>query len=197
MPPNIAKQWMSKTTVEQNDHKAGYSRRGGKDSGHKVRLFHNPRRIRLGVRLLPLVFAGASLVACGLLTPRQPGEVVVAAYSAANAGHYEEADQYFTSTVKQFESQDGGSKVVWDTHTRGRRIQSLRVKDTTIKGDSASVLLNLAFQDGCTKDVTIELRHEWSGWLISRITSESPPRSGCWGCRAAPRKKRHIPGQTL
>ncbi len=131
--------------------------------------------MRSDVRLLLPLVLSAFVLGCALPTSSQPGDVVAAAYLAANSGRYEEADQHLTSDLKQIELQDGGPKVVWDNNTRGRRVQSLRVQKTTIGGDSAQVLLQLTFVGGCTDEVAVELHRKWSGWLISRISSDPGP----------------------
>jgi hypothetical protein len=107
------------------------------------------------------------------------GDVVVSAYSAANRGQYDQADRYLSSDLRVVERQDGGSKIVWDANTRGRQLRSITIRQSTTKNDSATVIADLTFNNGCTTRLTASLHNQWRAWppsqdwLITRLNTDS------------------------
>jgi hypothetical protein len=121
------------------------------------------------------------LAGCGTVS-MTPSDVVVAAYREANGGHFSQADTYLTSDLKSFESQDGGSRVVWRVNTRNQSLVSITPTRTNVSGDTSTVEVTLVFSDGCRRDAQVQLHQDWDGWRISRIGGGAPePYPACAG----------------
>jgi hypothetical protein len=119
------------------------------------------------------------VLSCCAPGAKSPSDVVVSVYSAANSGQYDQADKYFSPRLKDIERADGGAKLVWDANTRGRQLRSIAVRESTSDNNSATVVADLTFNNGCTTRLTVSLRNEWRAWppsqewLITRIDSDS------------------------
>lgn len=78
----------------------------------------------------------------GGLFGKSPGEVVKAAYMAANAGQYSEAEKYLSSEVLNAMKGGlgvlaGGMKGMWDKTTRDGTIDSIEILSEEVRGEGA------------------------------------------------------------
>jgi hypothetical protein len=88
---------------------------------------------------------------------KSPGETVKAFYLAANAGKYSEAEAMLTQEARDFADGPlgqlaGGFKGVCDSNTKKGTISQVDVVSETIRGEGATVLVTIHFQDGTSKD---------------------------------------------
>jgi len=103
---------------------------------------------------------------------KSPGDVVKAAYMAANAGQYSEAEKYLSSEVLNamkggLGALAGGMKGMWDKTTRDGTIDRIEILKEDVRGEGAKVLFRIHFKDGKTKDDDEPLIKENGQWKIT------------------------------
>jgi len=86
-----------------------------------------------------------------------PGDVVKAFYLAANEGKYSEAEQMLSEDAGRAIRGDlgqlaGGFKKICDQDTKNGTILRVEISKEEIRGEGASVVANIFFKDGSTKD---------------------------------------------
>lgn len=127
-------------------------------------------------------------VSCGRLAPLQksPGETVIAAYEAGNAGNYSEAsllcsrrlNKYFTETAGEG-NRDRGLKFMFDEITNKRTLDRVEIlKEEKSRegseifkekedGDHVTVEMKLYYKNGDVKDNSATLVREDGTWKIT------------------------------
>jgi hypothetical protein len=102
-----------------------------------------------------------------------PSDVVKNAYAACNRGEYSKAEDLFSSDLKKAIHSDmgvaiGGIKRMCDTNTKGGTLTGVDVKSETIRGEGATVIADLHYKDGRTKQGDKnELIKENGAWKLT------------------------------
>jgi hypothetical protein len=136
-------------------------------------------------RLLSLLL----LSACAS-THKSPPIVIQSFYAAANAGHYDEAAQYYSRELQIIEGIVLGNpldhpetvfleppvddpKPDLDAFTKNGTLVEVRIDNGIVEGDTATYRVTKRFKDGSTKPAIVELiRDRASGdWKIAWATS--------------------------
>jgi len=130
-----------------------------------------------------LVLAATMAAACkpggaGLFS-KSPGDVVKAAYLAANEGRYSETEKYLSSAALKLVQSDlgalaGGMKGIWDKETRNGTIESIETVAEEIRGEGASVHIRIHFKDGSSKEDDEPLVKEGGQWKLTTGGAEKP-----------------------
>ncbi len=112
-----------------------------------------------------------TLAGCATKDPNSPGEVVKAAYLAANEGQYAEVEKHLSSKtrskLKLLVFLGGSLEEALNKETKKGTIKKIKIKKVEIQGEEAIVRFKLHFQDGTTKDGEKKLIKEDGEWKIS------------------------------
>ena len=105
-----------------------------------------------------LLILCVSFIACKGKSPFQksPGEVVKASYMAANEGRYSDMKDLFSADGKKLLDSDmaqlaGGLKGICDKETKNGTISKVEIVSENIRGEGASVIVNIFYKDGSKK----------------------------------------------
>jgi hypothetical protein len=104
---------------------------------------------------------------------KSPGEVVKAAYMAANAGQYSDAEKYLSfEALNVIKGDLGGTRrrdegCMWDQTTRDGTIDRIEILKEDVRGEGAKVLFRIHFKDGKKEDDDEPLIKENGHWKIT------------------------------
>ncbi len=101
------------------------------------------------------------------MVSKSPGDAVKAAYMAANAGEYSEAEKYVSTDVLNAWARSGGMKSEWDRITRDGTIDRIEILKEEIRGEGAKVSIRIHFKDGQTKNDNEPLIKQSGEWKIT------------------------------
>lgn len=114
----------------------------------------------------------AVLMTSGCGGSNSPGGAVKAAYTAANAGQYSEANKYMSSealsvmggTLGAFV---GGLKGMWDRATREGTIDKVEIIKEEVRGEGATVIFRIHYKNGDTEKKSESMIKEDGKWKIA------------------------------
>jgi len=103
---------------------------------------------------------------------KSPGETVTAFYTAANKGHYEDAERYLSADVlgllkSQSGRQDDAVRKVLDQATRNRSILKIAIEKDRSEGGKTVVHYTLHFRDGTKENGNKILIRELKDWKLT------------------------------
>ncbi len=128
------------------------------------------RRYWLYVSMISIAILGT--VSCGSFH-KSPSEVVKSVYAACNDGKYSEAEKYLSKDMTalvhgSLGASQGGMKRACDESTRDGKMTRVEILSERIRGDGATVMARIHFQDGSTKEEDkTELVKEEGAWKIN------------------------------
>src|SRR5271157_2288618 len=123
-----------------------------------------------------LLLMASTLVSCGGIgTPfgSTPSSVVKQSYMYCNSGEYSKAEEFLSADLKKLIHGDigvmgGGVKAACEKSSHGGTITSIEVKSETVRGEGATVIVDIHFKDNSVKrDDRTELIKENGSWKIS------------------------------
>jgi len=139
---------------------------------------HQPHLIQRAAMLLMVAFAltgceKASVPSGESPVAKTPGETIKAFYVALNDGKYPEAKAMLTKEAldglnASAGQAKGGLKDIADSATKNGTISEVAIGGEQVRGEEASVIVNLRFKDGTTEEnVQHGLRQVAGTWFIT------------------------------
>ena len=103
-----------------------------------------------------------------------PSAVIRKLYMACNAGEYSKVDDLLSTDLKKMVHEGlgvaaGGIKGICDENSRNGTITSIDVKTETIRGEGATVIIDIHFKDNSVKsNDDNQLVKENGAWKVSK-----------------------------